>query len=331
MEKLARRRRFLRASAAAALALSLGGGLLGLGGALLCCSGRDAPPRSRAAPSELERRFDALLRLDRESMPLPPARRFAAVAAEYQRWFAAAASQPMAALSDGDVEVMFRAAEMMASYFPGPAHVRTVAAAAEQLERRGKAEARHYQHLAQTYLVARQLEQARQLRARHPEAKIDPVPVIREASEAAPGQPGVWRLAHDSTAAAPILERHGVDVHRDAQVLVVANPFCHFALAAVAALDADAELGPLLAARSTWITPQDGFFAVAEAEAWNRAHPRLPIAFSVRRDEWPLVDDWATPTFYFLRRGELVAKVSGWPKEGRRAELSAALAQIGLR
>lgn len=59
--------------------------------------------------------------------------------------------------------------------------------------------------------------------------------------------------------------------------------------------------------------------------------PRLPIAFSARREDWPFVDDWSSPTFYFLRQGKLVAKVTGWPKEGRRAEFSAALHQLGLR
>ena len=43
-----------------------------------------------------------------------------------------------------------------------------------------------------------------------------------------------------------------------------------------------------------------------------------------------MIDYWGTPTFYFLQNGVVRAKVTGWPKEGRRAELLAALRQVGL-
>lgn len=182
----------------------------------------------------------------------------------------------------------------------------------------------------------RMQQHQRRAQRRHPEVRLPPVPDLRDGEPSlVAGQPILWRPAPGASDAAPVLERHSADVRRDAQVIVVANPFCHFAQAAVAALDGDRELGPLLAARSTWLTPQDGFFAVDDAVAWNRAHPRLPIAFSARREDWPFVDDWSSPTFYFLRQGKLVAKVTGWPTRGpavgRRDEVRAALHQLGLR
>lgn len=290
-----------------------------------------APPEAAAgALQPLAPHYQAMLRADDRALHGPPLERFAAVAAEYERGFAAAATQPLGARSAEDLEALFGAAERMTNYFAEPRYVAAMAAALAELEHRGAATPKHITRLFPALLQTRQLERARALRGAHPAAALPAVPTLRSVSSRVAAAPRLWAPAPGATDAAPALLERDLDVSRDAQILVVANPFCHFALAAVAALDADAELAPLFAARSTWLTPQDGFFAIDEANAWNRAHPALPIAFSAARDEWPLIDDWATPTFYFLARGRLVAKVSGWPKEGRRAELLAALHQLGL-
>jgi hypothetical protein len=49
-----------------------------------------------------------------------------------------------------------------------------------------------------------------------------------------------------------------------------------------------------------------------------------------KREAWPMIDSWETPTFYFLEHGVVRAKVQGWPKEGHRSELLAGLQKIGL-
>lgn len=54
------------------------------------------------------------------------------------------------------------------------------------------------------------------------------------------------------------------------------------------------------------------------------------MVFAYDLGEWPMIDDWATPIFYFLRDGRLVAKVIGWPRGGRVAGLETAIRDVGL-
>ena len=79
-----------------------------------------------------------------------------------------------------------------------------------------------------------------------------------------------------------------------------------------------------------WIAPADRRLQLDVLRAWNQDHPLTQFAIAWRRDEWPQIDHWATPTFYFFARGDLVAKVSGWPDEGRHEELMAAARAAGI-
>jgi hypothetical protein len=62
-----------------------------------------------------------------------------------------------------------------------------------------------------------------------------------------------------------------------------------------------------------------------EFQRWNHEHPAMQHTIAYRNDEWPMIDWWGTPTFYFIKDGAVIAKFVGWPKEGRRAELLTAL------
>jgi hypothetical protein len=46
--------------------------------------------------------------------------------------------------------------------------------------------------------------------------------------------------------------------------------------------------------------------------------------------QWPEIDYWGTPAFYFYQDGRLQGSLLGWPKEGRVAELQQMLTRIGL-
>lgn len=49
-----------------------------------------------------------------------------------------------------------------------------------------------------------------------------------------------------------------------------------------------------------------------------------------QESQWPEIDYWGTPAFYFYLDGRLQGSVLGWPKEGREAELKEHLERIGL-
>ncbi|HTX59458.1 MAG TPA: hypothetical protein VMH02_07220, partial [Verrucomicrobiae bacterium] len=68
----------------------------------------------------------------------------------------------------------------------------------------------------------------------------------------------------------------------------------------------------------------------AVVAAWNRRHPREPMTFAYAESEWPAIDRWELPVFYFFRDGKLAAEVVGWPRGGRKPQILRALQQIGL-
>ena len=56
-----------------------------------------------------------------------------------------------------------------------------------------------------------------------------------------------------------------------------------------------------------------------------------PTIYDIYQEsQWPEINRWDTPVFYFYLDGQLQGSVSGWPKEGREAELTAHLQRIDL-
>ena len=116
----------------------------------------------------------------------------------------------------------------------------------------------------------------------------------------------------------------------DAYIVAVSHPMCGPSRRAMAAIEADAGLARIFRGNAHWIAPADRRLHLDVLRAWNQDHPLTQFAVAWRRDEWPQIDHWATPTFYFFARGDLVAKVSGWPDEGRHEELMAAARAAGI-
>jgi len=110
----------------------------------------------------------------------------------------------------------------------------------------------------------------------------------------------------------------------------VTHPACHFSQEAFRAIEGDAGLLALFADHAQLIAPSARRFEVALFQQWNREHPGLPMRLAYDRSQWPQLEAWSTPTFYFFRDGRLQAVVDGWPKGGRKDDLLAAARKIGL-
>lgn len=302
-----------------------------LAGLLACSStapatGPQPPAAAKPAESELAQRLAALARADEEASSQSTTARAAALRAHYGRTFSAAAGlPPLRAQTTADVEVRFRAAQRAAWITLDEVYLRDMVVALDELERRGQATAEQYRSVHASLIAARLLPEARTLAQRHPELALEAIPEIREAGDVVAGQPSVWTL--DETQSA--LVHRGFDLRQPAQIVVVSSAWCHFCEAAAEALQADPELLEIFAARSHWIAPPEAF-GLEDLQKWNRAHPRMQISLAIRRADWPAIDGWNTPTFYFFQNGALITQVSGWPRAGRRAEIAAALRTIGL-
>ena len=152
------------------------------------------------------------------------------------------------------------------------------------------------------------------------------LPEFREAEDIQADGPTEW-VVHPTKYE---LLRRNVALRDPIKVVVVSHPLCHPSSRAMRDIQADPVLRELFRAHAKWLAPQAGRLNVKILQKWNQEHPGQETTLTFRREEWPMIETWSTPTFYFRENGVLKPKVEGWPKEGRRAELLAAFRQVGL-
>ncbi|HZP64928.1 MAG TPA: hypothetical protein VFB32_01350 [Rudaea sp.] len=267
-----------------------------------------------AAPSDIEHAFDLFEPGVRTFAALPDRLRDRAIDQYYTELFQGARRRPLHAVSDGDAALLYRAAALSALATGHARYVRDMRRLLRELEARRTVTPREYAELYRADVMARDFADARRLVSAYPTLDVEPMPYIREAAAIhGPSEllvvPNRYELVH-----------RPVRLEAERQIIVVADPLCHFSQDAVRAIEADPQLASALA-RAKWIAPQGARFAVDAYQQWNRQHPSARLAMAYRNSEWPMIDSWATPTFYVLERGKVVAKIAGWPPEGGRDAL----------
>lgn len=274
--------------------------------------------------------FNALVQLQRSPADLPDAQQAKALLALYRLTFAAAFEPAtLSQHSDVDLRYLFRSANLVALPMAGaenPKIIDDMRAAFTELQRRGVAKAFDYQQMYGAFVGARMLSAAGDFFTRHHAMRLEALPTFIETPGIEPGAATEWIVSP----VAKELTRKPYTKLGSAQVLVIGHPLCHFTQNAVRDIFANPMLRTVFTEHAHWLAPQGPQLDMEEFQEWNRDHPEAPMHIAYQASEWPLVDAWATPTFYFLRDGVVAAKVVGWPAEGRFAELREALQRIGL-
>lgn len=221
-----------------------------------------------------------------------------------------------------DLRTLMDAADYVASYSRDPRHVADMRSALEQLQARDADALADWQGLQAHYVRLRDLDAARALALLHP-GLADIPPLLAEKT-----LPKPWRVAFadDGT-----LRLTAYTPKPGYTIIAIGHPACHFSRNAVAAIEADPALREAFAGHAVWLSPQDGRLPVAMFRDWNQQHALAVMTPVWLESEWPLVDGWGTPTFYFVRDGRLISKVTGWPRAGRESELKAAIAEAAKR
>jgi hypothetical protein len=283
--------------------------------------------RTRTEWAAMEQRFAELSRIERMVRQLPERQRIAIIGTGYERMVAPIrAHEELDGIDDNGLEALYRAAQLAAFYTRDRAHVRDMASFLNMLQERGLASKADYVNMYETFIGSRMLTEARALARQHPISELEVLPELHEAPDIVPRRSTEWVVNPNKR---ELLHRNA-DLRSPAQVVIVAHPLCHFSRAAVHDIQADPVLGKMFQAHAKWLMPQGNRIDFDVVQQWNRQHPGQEVTLTFQREEWPMIDSWSTPTFYFLKNGAMVAKVEGWPKAGRRSELLAALRQIGL-
>jgi hypothetical protein len=206
-------------------------------------------------------------------------------------------------MSDGDVALYLRAALAVTELDPDARSPHDALLDLSELERRGVAAPTWIRRVHAALVRSRDFAAANAFRERHPDAKLTEIPPVREE----PGGDGPSVLALDDNGGVLIHRRVAFD---PAQVVVVAG--CHFSKDAAHAIESDPRLAAAFSRHVLWITPAEWNPADADLVQWNREHPIAFMSTVYRESEWPMIDTWAMPTFYFLHDGKVRSKVIGW-------------------
>lgn len=236
------------------------------------------------------------------------------------------APERLATASDEELEELFQAAYRVVFYTHRPAHAVLLQRTAQSLDMRSKLTDKHRRDLYRAWVVTRRFDDANALARSHPGLQLQALPPVPTADDPGAGRVVVWRPA----AAAAALSAQVVEQDVPTRVVVLSHPRCGFSQRAIAAIEAD----PVLSARlgdALWLAPPNGSLDLHDIQVWNRAHPGARLSYAVAMGDWPQFDSWATPVFYFMREGRVVATVTGWPSEGRARELHEAFAQMDAR
>lgn len=276
---------------------------------------------STPAPRDLQADYDALVAVQARAVDRSEAERGAMIAASYRERFGALTAPDLDALPDASLDLLFRAAEIPVGYTLDPYYAEQMSAAYERLAARSRIEPRHRRSMFEAWVMLRRFDAARRIADAAPDAGH--LPRLRE-TPVPTGTPALWEPGDDTDT----LTRRPIDLNQP-RIVVVSHPLCGFSQNAARQIAADPELGPRFADRSLWLLPQTATLDVDQVRDWQRAHAPYRMAYVDLQRDWPGMDEWGTPTFYFFKDGRVVHKVVGWPAEGRKADLLEGLARIG--
>jgi hypothetical protein len=229
----------------------------------------------------------------------------------------------VAKVRNEDLALLFQAAYVAFFYSISPGPLDDMQLDLAELHRRRIAHAADDAKVYASLIEIRYFGQARAFARLHPRVAIDPVPVIADDTTR---EGPTALLVH---AGGSRLERRLVEL-KSGRIVVVSSPLCHFSQRAVRSIESDASLRPLFHDHAVWVVPPDQSTPFTIVAKWNHFHPHESMAVAYRREEWPMIDLWETPVFYFLRDGRVVSKVVGWPLAGRKAEIKRSLKLAGL-
>lgn len=274
----------------------------------------------------IEQRFENLSKTEWLSEGLPDSERALLIGNKYDELFSEVNAEALKQVGDDDLDLWYRSADLAVTFTHRPSHVQDMELILSELQSKGLASKRHYIRMYGAYIKMRALVEARKFYQSYPAAELDLVPDLREVDMPRRGRPTELVVSPDKHE----LLRRPVDMGKPVQIVIVAHPLCHFSRDATLAILSDPVLADVFRHHAKWLAPVDPSFNFDVMRRWNQAHPGAVVTLAYKRDEWTMLDSWATPTFYFFKQGALIVKVVGWPKGGRNNELRAALHRVGL-
>lgn len=196
------------------------------------------------------------------------------------------------------------------------------------LEEKGWANDKTIELMHRFYLTIRDFDEARVFRRKHPQHGLPAPPPIIPMSSIPPDDARTVLAFLNSGLA---LQRETVNIDTGAKVIVIADPQCHFFRDAVDAIDSDQRLSEAMNKAAIWLTTPFKSLTDGAVFDWNQREPAYAFRYVEYKSDWPEMNAWGSPTFYFFRDGRLMKKVAGWAMNEREHEEQMEALRAGLR
>lgn len=262
------------------------------------------PVLAEEDPADFPRKIEALASTEEKKSSLERRNSFV-------RLYRAEFPGPLGTTDAHALSVRLNAAISTVFYSKDPGIAREVVITYRALAALGGAEDGDFDDVIKSLIKAREFEWADALLA---EYGRPPLPLVNFGALAKRGGVRKVMVISNSHITVEPLE----EAQLGNGIIVVSNPLCGYSNAASTAISLD----PVLAEGfedALWLVPPEGDLRVREVGDWNRAHPSQRMVLTYDWLDWPEIDDWSTPAFYFFAGGRLVEKVIGWPLDGSRA------------
>lgn len=105
-----------------------------------------------------------------------------------------------------------------------------------------------------------------------------------------------------------------IDLSSYTGVIATVNPQCHFFHNFLSDLNNNEELKSVVIDNTKWVSSAWRAYGEPAFSEWNHQVSDISINIAVNKTEWPEINYWGSPTFYFFEVGELKQKIVGWPK-----------------
>lgn len=228
--------------------------------------------------------------------------------------------------SNKELAHLFLATDSIINYTNNASYVADLRIIASVMEERKILTNIQIETLFNVFVSVRQIAEAEAWAKRHPHMQFEVLPVFQEAASFSKSVKSEWNVSLESR----VLERRNFSFKQNGQVIVTVHPQCHFSTNAISAIMSSPELSKALIGNVKWLVPQNRKLDFNIIQNWNKKHPYATMALTFHSHEWPEIEAWDTPNFYFFNNGTLVSRFAGWPRAGNKEKLIEGLKKIGL-
>ncbi|NQZ07862.1 MAG: hypothetical protein HRT35_11935 [Algicola sp.] len=182
---------------------------------------------------------------------------------------------------------------------------------------------KQWQLLHRAYMMSRQFEKLNDLVKSHPLLFPEPLPVINAK---AIDQRSLYQVDKNKQS----LSQKPFEFPSGGHLVVVSSPICKPCKQAIGWLKSKPAVFDVVVKNSTWITPVFGDMFFDEIKQSHKDYAPIEMKYTYQEGQWPEIEFWGTPSFYFYMDGKLVKQVVGWPGNDRAKALLAGLKAIAL-